>query len=304
MSCSNPIPAVDYGYKLNKDGVRVRNIKLLDMQHKYIHYGLDELKVLFGDDLILLPCGKCYLCALDYSKMWASRIVLESKDHQENCFITLTYDDWNLPEYPSKRHWQLFMKRFRKAVGVPVRFFACGEKGTESGRSHMHAIIFGYDFKDKVFLKRSKSGLIIYRSPLLEQLWPFGISSIGDVSPESAAYVAKYSLKKKMSGVDNGEWVLMSRRPGLAASHFNEEDYITDKLYIEGYKYKIPRYFDKIAEKNNSFPYALTKFERIERAKLITSKKYMFGFNREEEALAFTEEKKILKDCMKVRIGV
>ena len=44
MPCSNPIPAVDYGYKLNKHGERVRNIKILDMKGKYISYGIEELR--------------------------------------------------------------------------------------------------------------------------------------------------------------------------------------------------------------------------------------------------------------------
>ena len=272
MSCSNPIPALDCGYKINSDGKRVRAIKILDMRHRFIHYGLDDLKERYGDDLILLPCGHCYLCALDYSRMWASRIILESQAHEHNCFITLTYHDCFVPDKPQKRHWQLFMKRLRKEVGFPIRFFACGELGEKTERSHMHAIIFGYDFPDKVELKRSSSGLIIYRSPTLEKLWPYGISSIGSVTPESAQYVAKYSMKKKLTGVDSGEWLLMSRRPGIGINGYNESDYITDKIYLHGKKYKIPRYFDKISESNNLFLYALAKYNRIDMAK--REKKY------------------------------
>ena len=136
MACSHPIPAVDYGYKVNKEGKTVRNIKLVDMQHKYFGYGLEELKNHFGDSLLLLPCGHCYLCSLDYSRMWASRIMLEAQQHKDNCFITLTYHDCFLPDKPVKRHWQLFAKRLRKYCGCQIRYFACGEKGDKTGRSH------------------------------------------------------------------------------------------------------------------------------------------------------------------------
>lgn len=304
MSCSNPHPALDLGYKINDKGDRVRNIKFLDMQGKYIGYGLEELKEKYGDSLLLLPCGHCYMCSLDYAKQWSARIMLEAKYHKKNCFITLTYNDWFLPEKPQKRHWQLFMKRLRKEVGWPIRFFACGEKGDKSGRSHMHAIIFGYDFPDKVELKRSASGLMIYRSPTLEKLWPFGISSIGDVSPESAQYVAKYSMKKKLSGIDTGEFVLMSRRPGLGVQGYDPSDYVTDKLYLNGKKFKMPRYFDKITEANGYFPGILAKYERIERARQFASKKYQFNLHREEEALKKIELDRIDQDCFKVRLSI
>lgn len=305
MSCSNPLPALDRGFKRNKDGKLVRDIKLLDMRHKYIDYGLDRLKEKFGDSLLLLPCGKCYSCSVSYSRMWASRIMLESQDHQSNCFITLTYADCFKPDKPSKRHFQLFMKRLRKELDVPIRYFACGEIGDGKGdrgiNPHYHAIIFGFDFPDKVFLKRSKSGLIIYRSELLEKLWPYGISSIGEVSPESSQYVAKYSMKRKLTGEDHGEFVLMSRKPGIGINGFDPSDYDTDKIYLYGKKFKIPRYFDKLAERHHPFDLWLAKQNRLELARRLTSKKYQFNFVHEEDALEKLEEDKIRQDVMKVR---
>ena len=152
MPCSNPIPAVDYGYKLNKHGERVRNIKILDMKGKYISYGIEELRERFGDSLLLLPCGHCYTCCCNYSRMWSSRIMLESKAHQNNCFITLTYSDIFCPSKPSKRDFQLFIKRLRKELDISIRYFACGEvgegkgsRGEKGGNPHYHAIIFGFD---------------------------------------------------------------------------------------------------------------------------------------------------------------
>ena len=305
MSCANPIPALDLGFKTNDKGEVVRNIKLLDMRHRYFGYGLEELKEKFGDSLLLLPCGKCYSCGIDYSRSWASRIILESKNYTDNCFITLTYNDSFMPSKLEKRPLQLFMKRLRKEVGS-VRFFACGEVGEgkgirKNGNPHYHVIIFGYSFPDKVELMRSKSGNMIYRSSLLESLWPFGISSIGELTPESAQYCAKYSIKRKLSGSDNGEFVLMSRRPGIGANGYDEDIWFTDKLYLNGKTYKTPRYFEKIAISKNSIGYIAAKSEREQRSKLIKSEKYKYSLDREEEALKKSNDIRLFNDCLKVR---
>lgn len=65
---------------------------------------------------IKLPCGQCLGCRLDYSREWAVRCTHEALLHQENSFITLTYDDEHLPwdRGLRKKHWQDFAKRLRK----------------------------------------------------------------------------------------------------------------------------------------------------------------------------------------------
>lgn len=62
-----------------------------------------------------LPCGQCIGCRLDRSRQWAMRCVHEASLHDDNCFITLTYNDENIPFDASLRHrdYQLFMKRLR-----------------------------------------------------------------------------------------------------------------------------------------------------------------------------------------------
>lgn len=301
MSCANPIPAVDLGFKVNKNGERVRNIKLLDMRFKNINFGLEELKEKYGDSLVLLPCGHCYLCAENYAKEWSTRIMLESQHHDCSSFITLTYSDVYCPDKLSKRDIQLFMKRFRKAVDVPIRYFLCGEYGDHTERPHYHAIIFGFDFPDKELLQKSKSGYMIYRSSLLEKLWPFGISSIGELTSESAQYVAKYSLKRKMTGQDKGEFVLMSRRPGIGALSYTKDFWFTDHIYLNGKTVKVPRYFNKLAEKYSHFEQVLAKQERIDRGKTYKSEKFAYSLEREEEALKRKNDFAIFNSCLKVR---
>ena len=165
--------------------------------------------------------------------------------HKENCFVTLTYNDDNLPPDLSldKRAFQLFMKRLRKRVKVPIRFFACGEYGEKLQRPHYHVILFGID------LRKEDSNLclisghseflpctsllcgrsIVLSNVLLKELWPYGFSSVGTCTFESAAYVARYCLKKVTGKAGKAfyegrtpPFVLMSNRPGIAKPWYDK----------------------------------------------------------------------------------
>lgn len=145
-----------------------------------------------------LPCGQCRGCRLEKSRQWAMRCVHEAQLHEENCFLTLTYRDECLPKDGSleKRDFVNFMKRFRKAIEPrKIRYFMCGEYGERFCRPHYHACVFGFDFADKV-LYRQVNGCSLYTSEFLAALWPAGFSTIGSVTFESAAYVARYVMKK------------------------------------------------------------------------------------------------------------
>lgn len=146
---------------------------------------------------LTLPCGQCIECRLERSRQWGVRIMHEASLHDANSFVTLTYNDENLPHDGGLvyRHFQLFMHRLRKRVPSKIRFFMCGEYGENFGRPHFHACIFGLDFVDKT-LWQVRNGVKLYRSKKLESLWEFGYSSIGTVTFESAAYVARYIMKK------------------------------------------------------------------------------------------------------------
>ena len=88
------------------------------------------------------------------------------------------------------RHFQLFMKRLRKEFApTNIRFYMCGEYGEDFSRPHFHACLFNCFFGDRKRIPGGASGSPLYRSDILERLWPFGYSSIGDVTFESAAYV-------------------------------------------------------------------------------------------------------------------
>lgn len=195
------------------------------------------------------------------------RCVHEAQMHEANCFITLTYANEHLPEDYSVnvRTWQLFMKRLRKSLGCKkIRSFACGEYGEENLRPHYHAIIFNHDFADKVLFKTDRTGNRLYTSQNLSTIWPYGHATLGDVTFKSAAYVARYIMKKKIGKSPDTlhytrshpvtgkivqvqpEFVTQSRRPGLGTSwlgKFKSDAFPSDFLIVDGRRMKPPRFY-------------------------------------------------------------
>lgn len=217
-----------------------------------------------------LPCGQCIGCRLNYSRQWAIRIVHEAQMHEKNCFITLTFDQAHLesrtnPLSLDVTEFQRFMKRLRKRYGKNIRFFHCGEYGDKNKRPHYHAIIFGMDFEDKS-LWSNRDGNKLYTSEQLQKLWRYGFSTIGDVTFQSAAYVARYIMKKhKGEGAEDHytrwcpltgegttvepEYCTMSRRPGIGydwLQEFKADVYPNDYIVINEHKVKPPRYYDSL----------------------------------------------------------
>lgn len=225
---------------------------------------------LFGEE-VKLPCGQCIGCRLERSRQWAIRCVHEAQMHESNSFITLTFNQEHLPKSGSVdvRDFQLFMKRLRKKIAPrKVRFFHCGEYGDHQGRPHYHACLFGYDFQDKI-LWQDRSGVKLYRSKELEELWPFGYSTVGEVTFESAAYVARYIMKKitgekavdhyteydqetgEIYNERNPEYTTMSRRPGIGSTwyeKFKHDVYPHDFVVLRGRKMRPPKYYDGLYE--------------------------------------------------------
>ena len=208
-----------------------------------------------------IPCGRCIGCKLERSRQWAIRCVHEASLHDENCVLTLTYDDDHLPADGSVdvTEFQRFMKRLRKHfTGQKIRFLHCGEYGDEGGRPHYHACIFGINFDDKKFHKKSAKGDRLYTSETLQKLWPFGFCLIGSLTFESAAYVARY-ITKKITGDKaeehyqgrKPEYITMSRRPGLAKGwleKYKTDVYPDDFVVINGKKIGVPKFYDNQLE--------------------------------------------------------
>ena len=148
---------------------------------------------------INLPCGQCIGCRLNRSVMWATRCMHEAQLYDDNCFITLTFDEEHLPQDYSLNHdyFQKFMKRLRKEIYPrKVRYFMCGEYGDDTWRPHFHAILFNWDFPDKIKYSVTGNENPYFISEQLYRLWPFGFHLIGELTFETAAYVARYCVKK------------------------------------------------------------------------------------------------------------
>ena len=106
----------------------------------------------------LVPCGKCLCCRAAKAKEWVQRLKNEQAYWDREGFLTLTYDDDNIPEGGKLDKPELirFFKRLRKNLkGKKIKYFACGEYGEKTMRPHYHAIIFGLDSRDEDVIKKS-----------------------------------------------------------------------------------------------------------------------------------------------------
>lgn len=229
------------------------------------------------------PCGSCIQCRLGYAKDWAVRCVHEAQMYDKNCFLTLTYNDDNIPKDGSvhKSEMQKFIKKLRRKIEpVRIRFFGAGEYGENFGRPHYHVCVFNYDFPDKKIFKAKyrnrKKRDLLYISEMLENTWSKGFTTIGEVNMNSAGYVARY-VTKKITGKKinehykgkNQEFALMSRMPGIGATWFEKYKYdIYPKDYhvLKGEKVRPPRYYDTLMEKENPKMMEEIRKKRLEKA--------------------------------------
>lgn len=246
MTCYNPIRAC-----YSKSGYARTGKKDI---HLVLHETYDENGKLVKDEkwklneasfphalyeYINLPCRTCVGCRSDNAKMWALRAYHELTCHKRNCFITLTYN--NESKYAIEdplclyslryKHFQNFMKRLRKEFpDEHIGYIVSGEYGCKDGRSHWHAILFGFDFPDKKEIYRSK-GFPHYKSETLERLWsiydrdsdiyfPIGFVDLCDVDYDCCSYVAQYVFKK----LDN-----LKAHPIIDYDEDGEPIYLEDK---------------------------------------------------------------------------
>lgn len=232
----------------------------------------------FSKEFQYIPCGQCIGCRLDYSRRWADRMCIEALEHDQNWFLTLTYDQEHLPRsnlildeetgevvdspFHSlvKKDMQDFMKRLRFNSGQHIRFYLAGEYGDETFRPHYHLILFGLKLDDLNLFKYSSEGFPYFTSEFIRKCWNKGNHFVCEFSWQTAAYVSRYVVKK-LKGRDarfyedfsiQPPFVLMSTHPGLARNFYDaNKDYIYrfDGFYLsnhEGIKVKPPRYFDRL----------------------------------------------------------
>lgn len=233
---------------------------------------------------VFFNCRSCISCRLKHSRDWASRVQFEAKQYDFNYFVTLTYDDENLPRaidmYPTLNYVdvQKFFKRLRKYFMFHfkqsnIRYFGSGEYGSQFDRPHYHFIIFNLPIPDLKFYKFNKIKQKLYVSDVIQRIWGKGIVVITPLTWQTANYVARYSLKKVNSNIDYGnrnkEFLVMSRRPGIGYQYYHDnkaEIYNIDKVLINTSKkvYWVQpfRYFDKLLSRDDDYLLSVLKNDR------------------------------------------
>lgn len=235
-----------------------------------------------------VPCGHCWACKLNYSAQWATRIMVECLQSEHNYFITFTYDDNHIPipektEYNGQTYvndgtWfgslyppdiskfiNSLRKYFERKGHTGIKYFYAGEYGETTKRPHYHMILMNCPLditKFHDFYMDPKLKKLHWKSDEISQYWDKGMIDIGEVEFASAAYVARYCMKKITDNTDkteywaNGmhpEFVRMSRRPGIGTRYFEENVetiYKNDELLVKNYhgktiSVKPPKAWDK-----------------------------------------------------------
>ena len=246
-------------------------------------------------ELLKVRCGQCIGCRLDHSLMWATRATHESRSHQDTCFITLTYADETMPHSLSvhAKPLQQFFRALRYHIKTEnpdnpkIKYLACGEYSPkkrrpvgpfnpwefvgEGERPHYHAVVFGYDFPDKE-LWTVRNDNRIFTSDILTDIWGKGHCTTAAVTFESAAYVARYSIKKlngtlaqrpdPVTGLlpyerichTTGQILEVEKERfhtsnGIGKDHYlsyTGDIYPNDSVVINGHETRPPRYYDNL----------------------------------------------------------
>lgn len=158
-------------------------------------------------------CGQCMPCRINRRRLWTSRLMLESETSGSSFFLTLTYDEENLPGGGTlvPKDFTLFLKRLRRQIEpLKLRYFGVGEYGDHTNRPHYHFALFLSE-------QETKENVQI----LCDESWQLGFTYAGELNPQSSAYIAGYVTKKMTSSTDtrlNGrhpEFARMSLRPGI-----------------------------------------------------------------------------------------
>lgn len=200
--------------------------------------------------------------------------------HRDNCFITLTYSPEFVPADRSlnHRHFVLFFKRLRESLRRrwvsdarfgPIQrpypgllYFMGGEYGERDGRPHYHVCLFGFYPDDTKYWKTAESGFKIFTSAYLDSIWRMGAVYVGDLSFESASYVARYCVNAEKGvkvtdifDIETGEihfrtreYGRMSLNPPIAKNYLNKfgrDVFENDRVVVRGFDSPVPRYYDK-----------------------------------------------------------
>lgn len=275
-----------------------------------------------GDRELQVPCNQCGDCRTRRLSDWGMRCVHHASLYEENSFLTLTYNDANLPEHGTlyKPHLQQFFKRLRHYFPVrQLSYYACGEYGETTNRAHYHVCLFNADFHDKIAFRKIGEHTL-YISDKLTKIWGHGNTSVGSLTYQTACYTAAYIMKAtlgkgcpKYTRLDEstGELIplvqpfaVMSngggrREPGsppqggigarwLRQYHQDIYGHDKDQIHMRGKTLKPARYYDKIYDE-----ICPEHFEKIKKQRIDNSEK--FDLNARRARAEITHARKTYK---------
>ena len=244
----------------------------------------DEVATLYGYNKVYkVPCNNCDECLLQRSKQKATQLMIENYDRKDSSgswFVTLTYDDAHIPynevydkdhnfisveeSLPPKNPYLYEHKADRSKCIKPfidnlsyhaktvygdekIMWFYCAEYGGITKRPHFHMIIFNLHIPiTELKFYEQRDGYILYEWIKGAEIWKNGFVTVGNFTPETAAYVAGYVLKKQSKKKQNWlyeqqgkipEYTGQSRYPAIASNYYEKhkmEIYSTDEIYIPG----------------------------------------------------------------------
>ncbi|QKI28897.1 VP4 [Kummerowia striata gokushovirus] len=245
--------------------------------------GVAGLTKVSRDRVKILPCKQCLGCRLERSRIWACRIIHETKFHDCSSFLTLTYDDKNLVESLDRSRIQTFFRDLRRRLDYrslgKLKFYYVGEYGEKTGRPHYHAILFGGPFGRSQCREEepARGGSPQWSSEHIGAVWPEGLHRISEVTFESAAYVARYALKKVTGAAARAHY-------GARAPEFGQPSQGVGKKWFEAWKddtypagtvvfpgrgeFMAPEYYDRLLEKVDPALFARVKDERARGRKI------------------------------------
>lgn len=198
----------------------------------------------------IVPCGRCPACLANLRQEWIFRLKEEYKACTFAIFVTLTYNDENLPLDLSvnKRDVQLFHKRLRKHFpSGDMRYYLVSEYGDHTFRPHYHGLYFFKSNYDKDF---------IYR--VFEESWQNGFIKFGEVETGSIVYCTKYCLKHSSTppGRKSTFRLVSKMSGGLGSSYLDKmSDYHKESKNLifvaaDGRACRMPRYYRNILDCN------------------------------------------------------
>jgi len=209
---------------------------------------LSPLRKVIKSRVYWLPCSKCVNCNINRQNSWVFRLQQETKQSKTAYFVTLTYNDENIPKTVSKDTGEIintlrysdvqkYIKRLRKAQkGSKIKHYTVGEYGENTKRPHYHQIIFNAEAEK------------------INSSWGHGHTLSGTVTTSSIRYVTKYMGKRINNTPEGAEKPKNVMSNGLGKNYLTPEvinhhkEYLINYIVIEGgKKIGLPQYYkDKL----------------------------------------------------------